>query len=82
MTINTQSLTDPLGFPSNEPLVFQTANPLDTGPLCSGKNESPLGSQPTLVLPADTGSETLTVQLWSLHRNLSRELERNKELLQ
>lgn len=55
---------------------------LDTGPLCSGKNESPLGYEPTLVLPTDTGSETLTVQLWSLYRNLSRELERNKELLQ
>lgn len=54
---------------------------LNTGLLCSGKNESPLGSQPTLVLPTDTGSETLSVQLQSLH-NLSRELDRNKEFLQ
>lgn len=46
---------------SRQPLL------LDTGPLCSGKNESPLGSQSRLGFPTDTGSETLTVQLWSLY---------------
>lgn len=40
---------------------------LDMGTLCSGKNDSPLGAQPTLMLPTDTGSETFTVQLWSLY---------------
>lgn len=28
MAIDTQIPTDPLGFPSDEPLVFQTASPL------------------------------------------------------
>lgn len=58
MAINTLIPTDPLGFPCNEPLVFQTLSPLG-----QGKNYSPLGSQPTLMLLTDTGSETFTVQL-------------------